>query len=101
MSLRQEFLWMATGYKVCFMGEVTIHFDVKYHVAVYLLVPNEQTINALSVHNLRTPTIPFLEGDVYVFHLFLNCTPPMIHPRFSIYLEGVLDGLWYFNAKFM
>ncbi len=68
-----------------------IHFDVKYHMAGYLLVTNWH----------RLPIKQDFEGDANVLHFLGNGISPEGINILLIKLKGFFDGLRQYNAKFM
>ncbi len=78
-----------TSNKSGFASKV-FHFDVKYHMAGYLLVTNWR----------RLPTKQDFEGNTNVLHFLGNGTSPEGITILLIELK-VFDGLRQFNAKFI
>jgi hypothetical protein len=79
-----------TSNKSSFASKV-FHFDVKYHMAGYLLVTNW----------CRLPVKQDFKGNVNVLHFLGNGVSPEGITILLIKLKGSVDGLRQFNAKFM
>ncbi len=81
---------MPTGNKSGFVSKV-FNFDVKYHMAGYLLVTNWRGL----------PIKQDFEGDTNILHFLGNGISPEGITILLIKLKGFFDGLRQFNAKFM
>ncbi len=81
---------MPTSNKSGFASKV-FHFDVKYHMAGYLLVTNWR----------RLPTRQDTKGDTDVLHFLGNGIGPQGIAILFIKLKGFFNSLRQYNAKVM
>ncbi len=87
---RRGFGHVPTSNKSGFASKVFL-FDVKHHMAGYLLVTNRR----------RLPIKQDFEGDTNVLRFLGNGVSPKVITILLIELKGFFDCLRLFNAKFM
>jgi len=72
-----------------------IHLDVKYHITLDFLVPN----NFLSSTGFVKCSVPLSESGSDVQHFFLNSLAPTVSACLQINGKRLGNVLWHFNAK--
>ena len=78
---------MAISYYPSLSSEFLAHLDIKYHMALYLLIPRRNLI-----------TFKFPESKRNVLHLLTNRVPPQCVP--VLFVESLSHGdIGHTNAK--
>ena len=71
------------------LSSKVFHFDVKYHMARYLLIANWCSL----------PVRQDLEGNFHVLHFLGYLIRPEGSSGLLVYFKGLSHGLWQFNPK--